>query len=104
MVEAMIALRDHTCQSARQQDSGAIPGPSDGPNTTSDGRKTMLHLDLKPANIFLEDGDGERPSIPKPIIGDFGIAETLPLPATYSRENGSEGWLPPVSMTTAFFQ
>lgn len=90
MVEAMIALRDHTCQSARQQDSGAIPGPSDGPNTTSDGRKTILHLDLKPANVFLEDGDGERPGIPKPIMGDFGIAETLPLPATIPAKTGQK--------------
>lgn len=85
LVEGMIAMRDGTCESPR------------GQATAVQGWKPILHLDLKLPNIFLEEKDDA--SFPKPILGDFGTAESLPLSPNYSRENGTEGWLPPVSIS-----
>ncbi|KAH7409791.1 kinase-like domain-containing protein [Phaeosphaeria sp. MPI-PUGE-AT-0046c] len=89
VVEGIIAMRDGTCESPRQTPVATVPDPSNYP------RKSILHLDLKSANIFLEDKNGTATGFPAPILGDFGSAQTLPLPPKYSRENGTDGWLPP---------
>lgn len=108
ITEAMIALHEGPGACSKPYETAIDrPAPNELP---SKPWIPIMHFDLKPPNVFLETVNTEYPEYPKPVLADFGLScqgtdAVLDLTKTDGplykapRFNGTQGWLPPVSVT-----
>jgi serine/threonine protein kinase len=70
---------------------------------------SILHLDIKTANVFLEAENADYSGYPKPVLADFGVSKQGTPDAvdglkpgdpldSHARFAGTDGWHPPVSL------
>lgn len=93
LVDALITLRDGICPEHQEQNALEEPREDWLP---------ILHLDIKPDNVFLGGADSKYPSYKRPLLADFDIAvRSEPNPKKReqqydrARGHGLSGWQAP---------
>jgi serine/threonine protein kinase len=103
VTEALLALQNGTCSSpsaALEDGNEAVVDPRKRSETNPNSKawRSILHSDVKDANIFLRSKNTKYPAYPNVVLSDFDVAvEQGSQDAEDRRYNGTPGMCPPVS-------
>ncbi|KAF2247429.1 kinase-like protein [Trematosphaeria pertusa] len=95
LAEALFALNTGVCAKTGGADTGTslddIRKKKKGPWTSHQ------HADIKPKNIFLASPEDPYGAYPKPLLGDFDVAQPIRSQSASARrqERGTPGWKAP---------